>query len=149
DDILNIALFHPMRPELRDAFEYINATMGGFRVKNGRVDLPDIPPVHIAGLTISDAQLRLNEEIQSHYQHAAVFLNYRERLKNKVELTGNVQVPVIPVDGKIRLYEVLAKAKIRPDANLFMSYVVRNCCQLPIDLHRLMNLGDMCQNIVM
>lgn len=149
DDILDIALYHPSRPELRDAFEYINRAVGGFRVKNGCIDLPDIPPVQVAGLTISEAQARLNEEIQQHYQNAEIFINYRERLKNRVELTGNVVAASIPVDGKIRLYEVLAKAKIRTDANLFMSYVVREGCQLPVDLHRLMNLGDMCQNIVM
>ncbi len=60
-----------------------------------------------------------------------------------------VATPTVPVDGKIRLYEVIARAQIPPNANLFMSYVLRKCKQLPIDLHKLMNEGDMCQNIVM
>lgn len=149
DDVLNIALYHPSRAELREAFDYINATMGGFHVRNGRLNLPDIPPVQVAGLTINEAQDKLNLEIQRHYQDAEIFISYRERLQSKVELIGNVQAATIPIDGRIRLYEVLSRAKIRPDANLFMSYVVRNGCQLPIDLHRLMNMGDMCQNIVM
>jgi polysaccharide biosynthesis/export protein len=149
DDILDIALYHPSRKELQEAFERINKVVGGFRIRNGYVDLPDIPSVKLAGLTVNEAQDKLNSEIQQHYQDAEIFINYKERLKNKVEFVGNVQASILPIDGKIRLYEVIAKAKIRPDANLFMSYVVRDGCQLPIDLHRLINMGDMSYNIVM
>ena len=35
------------------------------------------------------------------------------------------------------------------NANLFMSYVIREGRPLPIDLYKLMNEGDMDQNIVM
>ncbi|NGX42994.1 MAG: hypothetical protein K940chlam7_01284 [Chlamydiae bacterium] len=149
DDILNIAMFHPTRKELREAYEYLNTTVGGFRVVNGRVDLPDIPPVEIAGLTLSEAQAVLQAEIQQQYQDAEIFISYKDRLQRKVELAGNVAVPVIPVDGKIRLYEVLAKAGIDRNANLFMSYVVRDGRPLPVDIYRLMNEGDMSHNIVM
>ena len=55
----------------------------------------------------------------------------------------------MPVDGKIRLYEVLSTAKMGRDANLFMSYVSREGRHLPVDLYRLMNQGDMDQNVVM
>lgn len=148
-DILNIALYHPTRVELRDAFEYINLAVGGFKVTEGTVDLPDIPPVKVAGLTIREAQKALQDEIQEHYQDAEIFIAYKEREMRKVELCGNVQVPAVPVDGKIRLYEVLSKADVSSEANLFMSYVVRDGRPLPIDLYRLRNEGDMCQNIVM
>lgn len=43
-DVLNIALYHPTRADLREAFEYINNAMGGFVVKNGKIEVPDIPP---------------------------------------------------------------------------------------------------------
>ncbi len=148
-DILNIALYHPTRCELREAFEYINLAVGGFRVTDGMVDLPDIPPVKVSGLTVRKAQAALQDEIQKHYQDAEIFIAYKDRLERKVELTGNVSVPSVPVDGKIRLYEVLSKAGIPNDANLFMSYVVRDGRPLPIDLYRLRNEGDMSQNIVM
>lgn len=149
DDILNIALYHPARKELREAFEYINNSVGGFRVTDGTIDLPDIPPVQVVGLTIKEAQAILLEEIQKHYQDAEIFISYKNRLSRKVELAGNVKIPAVPVDGKIRLYEVLAKAGISRDANLFMSYVIRDGRPLALDLHRLMNEGDMDQNIVM
>jgi len=149
DDILNIALFHPTRTDLREAFEYINEAVGGFRVTNGTIDIPDLPPIRVKGLTLKEAQKKLIEEIQNHYQDAELFISYKHRLNRKVELAGNVAISSLPVDGKIRLYEILSIAKISRDANLFMSYVMRNGRPLSIDLHKLINEGDMSQNIVM
>lgn len=149
NDILNIALYHPTRKELREAFEFINKSVGGFKVTEGTIHLPDLPPVYVAGLSLKEAQEKLQNDIQRQYQDAELFISYKARLSRKVELAGNVRIPAVPVDGKIRLYEVLSIAGVDPDANLFMSYVMREGCPLPIDLHRLMNEGDMSQNIVM
>lgn len=149
NDILNIAIYHPSRRDLSEMYEYINRAVGGFRVVEGKVDLPDIPAVDVEGLTMYQAQRRLLEEVQKHYQDAELFLSYKDRLQRKVDLAGNVRIPAVPVDGKIRLYEVLSKAGVARDANLFMSYVVRDGHPLPIDLYRLLNEGDMSQNIVM
>jgi len=149
DDILNIALYHPTRKEIREAFEYINLAVGGFQVINGNVDLPDMAPVKIIGLTLNEARAELQKEIQKHYQDAEIFISYKDRLQRKVELAGNVVLSVVPVDGKIRLFEVLSKAKVLNNSNLFMSYVMRDEKPLPIDLYQLINEGDMSQNIVM
>lgn len=148
DDILNIALYHPKRRDLMEAIQSINERVG-FRVSNGQVELPDIPPISVAGLTLEDARQAIQACYRQLIQDVEVFLNYRDRLSRKVELTGAVSTPVIPVDGKIRLYEILAIAKVPNNANFFKSYVVRDGIQLPIDLYKLMNLGDMSQNIVM
>ncbi len=148
DDILNIAIYHPKRSDLMDAIQAINERVG-FRVSHGQIDFPDIPPVAVAGLTLEDARQAIQACYRQWIQEVEVFLNYRDRLSRKVELTGAVSTPVIPVDGKIRLYEVLAIAKVPNNANFFKSYVVREGVQLPIDLYKLMNQGDMSQNIVM
>lgn len=149
DDILNIVVYHPTRKDLMEAIQFINATTGGFRVVNGEVDLPDIPPVKVAGLSLDEARQRLQSTFREQIQDVELFITYQDRLKRRVELCGLVATPTVPVDGKIRLYEVLAKAHLPVNANLFMSYVIRNGCPLPIDLHQLINEGDMCQNIVM
>lgn len=148
DDILNIAVYHPKRRDVMEAIQFINEAIG-FRVNQGKVDFPDVPPVVVAGLTINEARQKIQECYQDHIQDIEIFINYRDRLSRKVELTGAVALPVIPIDGKIRLYEVLALAKVANDANLFKSYVVREGEQLPLDLYKLMNEGDMEQNIVM
>lgn len=149
DDILNIAIYHPTRKDLMEAVQFINRSVGGFKVYQGRVDIPDIPSVEVAGLTLDEARETLQEEFRRQIRDIEVFVTYKDRLTRKVELTGLVQTSSVPVDGKIRLFEVIAKARLVPYANLFMSYVVRDGCPLPIDLHKLVNQGDMCQNIVM
>lgn len=148
DDILNIAVYHPKRRDIMEAIQFINDKVG-FRVSQGMVDLPDIPPIQVAGLSLEEARQAIQDCYRQHIHDIEVFLNYSDRLSRKVELTGAVSRPVIPVDGKIRLYEVLALAQVPNNANLFKSYVVRDGEQLPIDLYKLMNEGDMCQNIVM
>lgn len=148
DDILNIAIYHPKRRDIMDAIQLINERVG-FRVSQGQVDLPDIPPIYVTGLTLEKAREAIQNCYRDHIQDIEVFINYRNRLSRKVELTGAVSTPVIPVDGKIRLYEILAMAQVPNNANFFKSYVVRDGVQLPVDLYKLMNQGDMSQNIVM
>ncbi|MFI5342738.1 MAG: polysaccharide biosynthesis/export family protein [Chlamydiales bacterium] len=148
DDILNIAVYHPKRRDVMEAIQFINSTIG-FRVSQGCLNFPDIPPIEVAGLTLEGAREAIESSYREHIQNIEVFIAYRDRLSRKVELTGSVGTPVIPVDGKIRLYEVLAKAQVPNHANFFKSYVVRDGAQLPVDLYKLMNEGDMSQNIVM
>lgn len=148
DDILNIAVYHPKRRDIMDSIHLINERVG-FRVSDGNVELPDLPTISVAGLTLEEARLKIQESYQNEIQDIEVFIKYRDRLSRKVELTGSVGVPVIPVDGKIRLYEVMALARVPNNANFFKSYVVRDGGQLPLDLYKLMNQGDMTQNIVM
>lgn len=149
DDILNIVVYHPKRKDLMDAIQFINKNLEGFRVINGQVDLPDIPPVTVAGLTLEEARCHLQKEFRKQIADVEVFITYLNRLSHKVELTGMVAHANVPVDGKIRLYDVLANAHIPPDANLFLSYVVREGRPLAVDLYKLLNEGDMSQNIVM
>lgn len=148
DDILNIAVYHPKRRDVMESIQFINSTIG-FRVSEGCVNFPDIPPIQVAGLTLEQAREAIQTSYREHIQNIEVFIAYSDRLSRKVELTGAVQTPVIPVDGKIRLYEILAKARVPNNANFFKSYVVRDSMPLPLDLHKLMNEGDMSQNIVM
>ncbi len=149
DDILNISVYHPKRKDLMQSIQMLNESIGGFRVYHGEISLPDIPATQVAGLTLEEAREVLQENFRQHMSEVELYVTYRDRLQRKVELAGLVGVPTIPVDGKIRLYEVLSKAHIAPNANLFMSYVVRCGRPLPLDLYKLMNEGDMCQNIVM
>lgn len=149
DDILNIVVYHPKRRDLMESIQFINNTMGGFRVSRGKVDLPDIPAVTLAGLTLDEARERLQELYRDHIHDVDVFISYKDRLTRKVELTGMVAHANVPVDGRVRLYDVIANAHIPPDANLFLSYVVREGCPIAVDLFKLINEGDMCQNIVM
>lgn len=149
DDILNIVIYHPKRKDLMESFQFINQSVGGFKVVDGKIDLPDLPPLLVEGLTLEEARQFIQDAFRAQIQDVEVFVTYEDRLTRKVELTGMVAHANVPVDGKIRLYEVIANAHIPTDANLFMSYVVRDCKPLSVDLYKLVNEGDMCQNIVM
>ncbi len=149
DDILNIVVFHPTRRDLMESFQYINQNVGGFRVYRGEIDTPFIPPVYVQGLTLDEAREKIQEEYRSQIHDVEIFVTYKDRLARKVELAGLVGAGNIPVDGRIRLFDVIARSHISPQANLFMSYVLRQGRPLSVDLHRLMNQGDMTQNIVM
>lgn len=148
DDILNIAIYHPSRRDLMESINTINNTIG-FRVVNGQVNIPDIPPLVVSGLTLLQARDRIQDAFREEIRDVEVFISYKDRLARKVDLAGAVATPSLPVDGKMRLYEALCKAHVPNNANFFMSYICRDGKVLPIDLHRLRNQGELCQNIVM
>jgi polysaccharide export outer membrane protein len=148
DDVLQIALYHPKRSDVVQAVQYIGSAVG-FRVVDGQIALPDLPPVKVAGLTLEEARLKIQAHYQDQIKDTEVFLAYKDRIARKVELAGLVALPSVPVDGKIRLYDVLSKAKVPPEANLFKSYVIRQGRMLSVDLNKLLKEGDMLQNIVM
>jgi polysaccharide export outer membrane protein len=118
-------------------------------VIHGSITLPDLAPIPVAGLTLSKARELIEERYREQIKDSEVFLTYKDRIVRKVELAGLVQISSVPVDGKIRLFDVLAKAKIPPDANLFKSYLIRDGRILPVDMYKLLKEGDMSQNVVM
>lgn len=148
DDILQIALFHPSRKDLIDAVAQVGHQIG-YRVINGKIGLPSIGSVDIRCLTLREAQEKIQALYTKEIANVEIFIEYAQRLHSKVELTGAVSVSQIPINGRVRLYEVLSLAGIAPEANLFKSYVMRDAQFLPVDLYKLIHEGDMTQNIVM
>ena len=147
-DLLQITILHPTRTDLTAAFAHLNSSMG-FPVTQGMVILPDLDPIEIQGLTLEQARIRLQHEYQAHIKDVQVFLSFKDRIERKVELAGLVSTPSVVVDGRIRLFETLALARVAPSANFFKSYVIRENEMVPVDLYKLMKNGDMSQNIVM
>lgn len=148
DDVLLIAIYNPKRPDVVNAVQTIGSSVG-YRVVNGEIRLPDSPPLSVAGLTLEEARKKIEREYNSEIQDTEVFIAYKERIVRKVELMGLTALPNVPVDGKIRLYDLLSKARLPAEANLFKSYIVRDGKMLPVDLRKLVRDGDMSQNIVM
>jgi polysaccharide export outer membrane protein len=148
DDVLQISLYLPKRKDISEAVEYIGSKVG-YRVIEGEITLPDLQPIHVEGLTLEQARVAIQRHYQEEIRDTQVFINYKERIAKKVELAGLVKIASIPVDGKIRLFEVLSKAKVPPEANLFRSYLIRNDAMVPVDMNKLLKQGDMSQNIVM
>ncbi|PCI95270.1 sugar transporter [Candidatus Aerophobetes bacterium] len=147
-DVLNIAIYHPVRKDITDAVSNIGGHVG-FTVRGGKITLPDLDAIIVAGLSLEDAREKIQNAYLAEIEDIEVFLSYKDRLEKRVELAGQVEIPSITVGGKTRLFDVLSKAKVPVNANLFKSYVVRGAHLLPVDMNRLMKNGDMGQNIVM
>lgn len=147
-DLLKITVYHHGRKDLCQIVRELEHSVG-YRVRDGVCTLPELHPIKVVGLTLTEARLLIESEYRRHVDDIEVFIDYAERQHKVVELIGLIEVPVIPVDGRIRLFDVLARARMAPHANLFMSHVVRGGCVLPVDLYKLVKEGDMSQNIVM
>jgi len=147
-DILVISLYHPNRKDLTGTVQEISAQVG-FPVLEGKIQLPDLGSVCVKGLTLSRAKDKIQKVYQKEIDDVEVFVGYKERKIRKVELAGLVATPCIPVDGKIRLFDILSIARVPPEANLFKSYIIRDGTPIAVDLFKLLKKGDMTQNIVM
>jgi polysaccharide export outer membrane protein len=148
DDILRITLYHPTRS---DIVSYVNSISGtlGYRVSDGMINLPDLPPIEITNLTLEQARQKIENKFLEEIQDVEVFLGFKERLIRKVDFMGLVALPALPVNGKLRLYDALAIVKIPSNANLFMSYVIRDNKPLRVDMTKLIKEGDLSQNIIL
>ena len=148
NDVLQIALYHPKRSDLVQAVASVGNAVG-YRVTNGQIRLPDSSPIHVEGLTLDEAREKIAGYYNEQIEDTEVFITYRDRIERKVELMGMSGLSSVPVDGRLRLYDMLSKARIPIEANLFKSYVLREGKMLPVDLGKLIKQGDMSQNIVM
>lgn len=147
-DILSIIVYHPSRTDLMQTINFISSSVG-FEVKRGMVDIPDLPPIAIKGLSLEQARERLQETYRKQVQDIELFVSYQDRKRQRIELAGLVSTPTLSVDGQLRLYEALAVAAVPTEANLFQSYILRDGKRLGVDFYRLLREGDMSQNIVL
>jgi len=146
-DELSIVLYCPKRPDRVRAMEIINAR-AGFSVCNGTISLPHLDPIPADNISLNELKTCIQNAYAEQIPDIQVYLNFKKRTERSVQIIG-ANEGTVRVDGKMRLSEVLAMAKIGLDANLFKSYVMRNGRQLPVDLYKLIHEGDECQNIVM
>lgn len=147
-DVLQIAVYHPSRTDLVESVQRIGQLVG-YRVTDKKIYLPDLPPVEVEGLTLQQAKEKIECLYREQIKDVYIFISYKERMVRKVELAGMVQVPSIPVNGRLRLFEALSIAKVPTNANLFKSYICRDSSLLPVDLYKLLKEGDMTQNVVL
>lgn len=147
-DRLAIHVSHPDRADIASLVEKINNSIG-YEVVEGFVNLPDLAPIHVEGLSISQAKQVILKAYHQELQGVQVFLSITDSTPRCVELIGLTSVSSVNIDGTTRLFEVLSKAKIPTGVNYFKSYLVREGKMLHIDFYKLVTQGDMSQNIVM
>ena len=83
DDILNIILYHPTRKDLTEAVYFINQTQGGFKIIKGCVDLPEVPPIYVNGLTLEEAREKIRTTFNEQIRDVEAFVTYKDRTHTK------------------------------------------------------------------
>lgn len=146
-DRLKVSLFRPGREDLVNNIHQLSERINGFRIEEGELSVAGFEPVYVKGLTLKQAKEKISSAFQKEVKDVEVYLSFSHKEHNKIELMGMVRRDELEVREETKLYEVLSKAGIAPEANLFASYLVRDSRPLKVDMNRLVREGDMSQNI--
>lgn len=132
---------------------------------DGKVYFNVLPGVDVWGRSLGEAKILLEQELANHIRNGPrVSVGLRTVQSQRVWLLGRVQAPgVYPLNGPTTLLEALAGAggtlsfvgqrdiplsTVTEDlADLKRSFIIRDGRMLPIDFDRLLNNGDLSQNI--
>ncbi len=147
-DVLEVSLYHPSEPNLASYVKEISKHVG-YEVEQGKLCLPDIEPLLAENVTLEQLRKAIREAYSAQIPHVEVFVSYKKRVDQLVEIIGNVAQTQVSIDPSTHLFEVLSKAGVNPSANYFKSYLVRDKETVPVDFYKLVHEGDMSQNVVL
>jgi len=146
-DKLTITVFeHPELSSMKSALPADKTIVN----KNGTILLPKIGILHVRGKTIKELKDMITEKLKKILLNPDVTVSVAYPVKNRYFLVGEFkQTDVIEGDYNMKLLELIALGKgINIEtADLRHSYVVRNNKKLPVNLYRLIEKGDLSQNI--
>ncbi|MDB6066706.1 MAG: polysaccharide export protein Wza [Pedosphaera sp.] len=125
---------------------------------DGKVYFSLLPGIDVWGLTLAQARTRLEEELSKYITQSKMAISLKRVGSKYVWLLGRVSKPgIYPLSGSITLLEGLAMAggtakstssiTTQDLADLRHSFVMRDGRMLPVNFVRLMQEGDMSQNI--
>jgi protein involved in polysaccharide export with SLBB domain len=125
---------------------------------DGKVYYSLLSGVDISGLTLTEAQARLEQELGKYINHPQITLSLREVTSKHVWIVGRVNKPgTYPLSGTMTLIEAISAAGGTQEspslittqdlADLRHSFVMRQGKLVPVDFVRLLEEGDMTQNI--
>jgi len=147
-DVINFSLYG--RPEL---------DRPGFRIApDGTISYLQAQNINISGLTIDEARLAIEKGLASNFRSPRVIITPQEVGSKRFTILGKViNKGVVTLERPITLVEAIANAggietclferNTIELADLDRSFVSRKGQQLPVDFRRLLNEGDMKQNI--
>ncbi|NJC89265.1 MAG: sugar transporter [Desulfuromonas sp.] len=125
-------------------------TLGGFRVyTSGKVLLPLVGGVEVAGLTVEQIQTKLVEVFSAYIKQPVVSVEIVEFKSQPLYLLGKFNKPgLVYLDRPTSLLHGLALGNgLADQANLRGARVVRNDKVLPVDIYQLLYNNDLRQNI--
>lgn len=147
-DVINFSLFG--RPEL---------DRPGFRIApDGTISYLQAQNIKVAGLTIDEARLAIEQGLSSNFRSPRVIITPQEVGSKRFTILGKVvNKGVVTLERPITLVEAIANAggietglfeqNTVELADLDRSFISRNGQRLPLDFRRLLHDGDMTRNI--
>lgn len=125
-------------------------SLGGFRVyTSGKILLPLVGGVEVAGLTVEQIQTKLVEVFSAYIKQPVVSVEIIEFKSQPLYLLGKFNKPgLVYLDRPTSLLHGLALGSgLADQANLRGARVVRNDKVLPVDIYQLLYNNDLRQNI--
>jgi protein involved in polysaccharide export with SLBB domain len=121
-------------------------------------NVPILPGIDVWGLTLSEAKEKLESILKEYFTEPRVSLQLRAIDSTRVWVLGRVaNAGIYPMPAPMTLLEAVAAAggtmssslsgTTEELADLSNSFIVRNGERLPVSFERLLNEGDMSQNI--
>jgi polysaccharide export outer membrane protein len=118
---------------------------------DGKISLPLLGEVEAGGLTVEELGNRLTELYTKTVKGAQVTVGVREIRNRVVFFVGGVVKPgPVPLTHGMTLLQAISQAGgLAPTADLESAFVLRTREQIPVDLVRLIQRGQVDQNIVL
>jgi protein involved in polysaccharide export with SLBB domain/capsular polysaccharide biosynthesis protein len=126
---------------------------------DGRISFLEAQSVPVAGLTVDEMRLRLDEELGKFYKNARTIVTPAEWHSKKYFLLGAVvDRGAYTLDRPLTVIEAVARARGIASglfehntvelADMARAFMVRDGKRLPVDFERLFHQGDLSQNIL-
>lgn len=151
NDIIAVSVY--MHPELSVPQEGATNGLGGVMVtSDGTVSLPLIGNINVGGLTIGEAQDKINGAFAAYVNEPNVSIQLVSAQSLRYYLLGAFSAPGVKYPGHaLSLLDALSLGGSVDftDADLYQAYVVHDSRKLPVDFHALLAKGDLSQNITL
>jgi polysaccharide export outer membrane protein len=118
---------------------------------DGKISFPLAGEVKAAGLTVPQLTRTLTERLSGPVKNPSISVMVKEIRSYRVYLVGRVEKPgVHPIKAGTPLLQALTLAGgVSAGADLSSAYVIRGTEKIPVDLRRLIQHGDLGQNIAL
>src|SRR6516165_868962 len=145
NDVISVSVY--MHPELSTPPP---GTIGGAMItSDGSVSLPLIGSINVDGLTIDQAQQKINAAYAANVKNPNVAVQLVTAQSLRYYLLGAFSSPGVKYPGRqLSLLDALSLGGSVDfsNADLYQAYVVRGSEKLPIDFHALLAEGDLTQD---
>ena len=150
-DVISVSVY--LHPELSAPSLGASTGLGGVMVtSDGTVGLPLVGNIDVGGLTITQAQERIQNAYATYINNPNVTVQLVAPQSLRYYLLGEFSSPGVKYPGHaLDLLDALSLGGSvnLANADLYQAYVAKGTHKLPVDLHALLVNGDLSQNIVL